>query len=767
MRLPTVVILTLSLLLACSRDPQARKLQFLNSGNSYFQQGKYREATIQYLNAIKIDQRYAEAHYRLAQVYRQQGFGTGAYQELITVSKLQPDNLKAQIDLGNLLLSAKEFKQAQARAEGVLARDLSNVDAHILLANAHAGIKNFEESLREMQTAIQLAPDLPNSYLNMAYLQLNADQAAAAENSFLKALSLEPKAITTRVALGNFYRQQKRWAEAEHQFRQAVQIDPRQPAIYGALAALLNDQGQRAGAEQVLAQAKQAMPNQSAGYCLLGDFYFFLGDLGHALQEYEALFQQHPRDERVEKNYIKLLVLSNRLEEAATLNDKLLKDHERDVDGLILRGQILHAQRRLDQAAISLETAIKWDPENPMAHYSLGLTLISMGSTSRGISELQQATRWQPGMAEAYKALAAVALRTGDMELLRDCADSLIAAQPRSPEGYLLRATASSHSGRISSAEKDLSRAILMAPKDSRPLAAMGQLRSTQKRFTAAAKLFEQALTRNPRDLQALAGLAQIQLTLNNPARAAGRVKQQISKVPDDSGMYQLLGQIYTSMKDYAAAEQAIGKVMELSPNSVDAILMMASVQRARGLVDLAAEFCQRAIEKEPQDARPYVLLGSLRESQGKWQDAQQQYQKALALQPDHATAANNLSYLLIEHGGDLDLALSLAQSARRAMPELANTADTLGWAHFNKGHYGLSVDLIEDAVKASPANPTYRYHLGMAYRKNSEPAEARQQFEHALRLNPQPSQAEQVRKALAETIGNLSSRRSSAEPIP
>ncbi len=72
---------------------------------------------------------------------------------------LQPDNAKAQIALGSLLLAAKQFKLAQDHAQGVLTHDPNNVDAHILLANADAALEDVQQSLTEMQTAIQLAPD--------------------------------------------------------------------------------------------------------------------------------------------------------------------------------------------------------------------------------------------------------------------------------------------------------------------------------------------------------------------------------------------------------------------------------------------------------------------------------------------------------------------------------------------------------------------------------------------------------------------------------
>lgn len=94
-----ILAMCLALMAGCARDPNIRKQKYLASGNSYFDQGKYREASIQYLNAIQIDKSFADAHYRLAQAYSRQGIWAGAYQELLQTTDLQPDNLKAQIEL--------------------------------------------------------------------------------------------------------------------------------------------------------------------------------------------------------------------------------------------------------------------------------------------------------------------------------------------------------------------------------------------------------------------------------------------------------------------------------------------------------------------------------------------------------------------------------------------------------------------------------------------------------------------------------------------
>ena len=105
---------------------------------------KYREAAIQLQNAIQVDPKFAEAHYLLGQSYVKQGLWTGAYQELVRTTEMQPDNLKAQIDLGGLQLAARHFKEGQEKAEFVIQKDPRNMDAHVLLANAYAGLRGPE-----------------------------------------------------------------------------------------------------------------------------------------------------------------------------------------------------------------------------------------------------------------------------------------------------------------------------------------------------------------------------------------------------------------------------------------------------------------------------------------------------------------------------------------------------------------------------------------------------------------------------------------------
>ena len=50
-----------------------------------------------------------------------------------------------------------------------------------------------------------------------------------------------------------------------------------------------------------------------------------------------------------------------------------------------------------------------------------------------------------------------------------------------------------------------------------------------------------------------------------------------------------------------------------------------------------------------------------------------------------------------------------------------------------------------------APDNPNIHFHLGMAYAKTDQPALARQELERVLRINPNYSEAAEVKKQLAQ----------------
>ena len=333
----------------------------------------------------------------------------------------------------------------------------------------------------------------------------------------------------------------------------------------------------------------------------------------------------------------------------------------------------------------------------------------------------------------------------------------MISLRPTAADGYALRAVAEINRKQFMAAEQDARKAIDVAPASSAGYVQLGNLKFAQKRFQEAEANYRQALEREPRSNDALRGLMNTYVARKQIDAAVAAAELQISKAQGNSGFYDLLGTVlFQQKKDLNRAAVALIQAVQLDQNNSDARIKLAQVQTAEGHVDDAIATCQQGIKNNPKDASFYVLLGQLLQSRQDWNGATEAYQKALAIRPENPMASNDLASVMLQSGGNLDVALSLAQTARRGMPDSPNVADTLGWIYYQKGAYRSAVDLLQEALRLgqesnSTDNPRFHYHLGMAYAKSGQTTLARQQLQQALKLNPSSSDAEDARKQLAE----------------
>jgi len=758
-RLLIVLAFSAAFLTACSRDPNVRKQKYYESGQRYFAKGKYREAAIEYRNAIAVDPGFSAAHFRLAATYLKIQDWQQAYSELGRTLELQPDNYKAHSEIANLLIAsgqAGSLKMAQEHTDLLLAKAPSDPETHIAAANLLEREKRFSDAIAECQKAITLAPDRGDFYLKLATLQTQANLPDAAELNYKKAIDLKATALNPHIALAAFYQSRNRYLEAEQQVQQAISSDPKNVDYRAALAKLYMAEGKRTEAEEFLKQVKQQFPDNSVGYRMLGDFYFAIGDLDKAVAEYQSLYHDHAKDLRVEKNYIQLLLMKDRVDEASQVDNRLLKSYPKDADGLVYRGEIQLKQNKPGDAAATLQAAVSANPSMATAHYQLGIALSQTGDPEHAANEWRQATQLNPNLVDPHLALANFALQKRDMSGLEQEATQIIELQPAAPDGYVLRAISLMALRQFPGAEQDCRKAIEVAPQSPVGYLQMGNLRALQGKQSEAETWYKQSLSRNPNSVDALRSLMNLYLTEKQPDKAIAAANAQIALSPNNSGFYDLLGTALVNKRDFGGAETALKKAVELDAHAEDAVLKLAQIQATSGKLDDAIATCNNGLTKDPKQAAFYAVMGSVYEKKHDLENAKSSYQKALDLKHDDPSLSNNLAYLLLETNSNPDLALQLAQTARRAMPESSNVADTLGWAFYQKGVYQSAISMFEEAIKLAathkePENATYHYHLGLAYAKASQPALAKQNFERVLKIDPNYSDADDVRKQLAQ----------------
>jgi tetratricopeptide (TPR) repeat protein len=223
-----------------------------------------------------------------------------------------------------------------------------------------------------------------------------------------------------------------------------------------------------------------------------------------------------------------------------------------------------------------------------------------------------------------------------------------------------------------------------------------------------------------------------------------------IANYPDQSPLYDQLSDVQRATGDLPGALASGEKAMKLNPADNEAIVIYTRALLASGNVDKAIASWQQWTVDHPKDAQAFAVLGTLLESKGDKTQATTYYKKALQIQPEQAVAANNLSYLMMESGQNMDVALTLAQTARRLLPDSPSSADTLAWAYYHKGSFLTARDLIEDTIKISPNNPSLQYHLGMIYLKLDDKTNAVLHLKKASDLEPKGPTGDDARKALA-----------------
>src|SRR5450759_3295139 len=227
-------LLLVVLAAACSRDPKT----YVANGDRYVAAKKYREATIEYRNALQKDPMLGEARMKLADAYAQLGDLANAVRECQRGADLLPNDAAAQLKAGQLLLLAGRYEEARARARKILDKNPKHVEAQILFANALAGVKDLDGAIKELEQAIALDPQRSLSYTNLGAILYTKGNREQAETAFRNAVAMDAKSVNARLALANFLWATDRASDAEGLLKEALALEPNNLLAHRALATL-------------------------------------------------------------------------------------------------------------------------------------------------------------------------------------------------------------------------------------------------------------------------------------------------------------------------------------------------------------------------------------------------------------------------------------------------------------------------------------------------------------------------------------------------
>jgi len=292
-----------------------------------------------------------------------------------------------------------------------------------------------------------------------------------------------------------------------------------------------------------------------------------------------------------------------------------------------------------------------------------------------------------------------------------------------------------------------------MAPNDPSVHLNMAFAYGGLKKFPEAEREFQTALKLNPQFDGAVGEYVAMLFGLNQEAKALQVANQYMLANPNRAAAHFVYASALANAKKYNEAVPEYQKSIELDPKALLPYLQLASVYQLLGKPDDQLAIYQKAQAVAPDNATVIGAIGNAYLARGDMKAAQQAFEKANALAPHDPLLQNNLAWVYAMQGQNLDVALSLAQQAKQALPEQVSINDTLGWIQYKKGNYIIAVGLLSEVVEKMPQSSEYRYHLGMALSAAGQKDRAKEELRKALQMAPPLANddAKQAKDALAK----------------
>ncbi len=187
--------------------------------------------------------------------------------------------------------------------------------------------------------------------------------------------------------------------------------------------------------------------------------------------------------------------------------------------------------------------------------------------------------------------------------------------------------------------------------------------------------------------------------------------------------------------KIWRGAERELKRALELNPTfCLPTRCWDNSTFRRGAFADARREF-EALSKRHAKPVSALTMLGIIAQMEGDNAQALEHFQRAVDLDPRAAIAANNLAWIYAERGEKLDYALQLAQTAVQVMPKAPKRTTRWGGSITSASRPSQPSQAFRQTVALAADNPTYHYHLGLAYLLAEDPDHARQSIERALDL--------------------------------
>ena len=197
-----------------------------NLGVAYSESDKLDKAEEALLQAVQINPRFARAHEILVRIFMQQRKMVSALLHLKLLNRIQPGQLRIQLDIGTMILEMGQADLALHHFESLQRRHPQVIEVNQRIAEAYFKQKDYPKAIVQYEYIIDRAPRSIENYIQLGWILYQTGHVARSIEITRKGLQAAARQnrFTTLayMNLGFYHVLEKMFADAEKWYKKAL-----------------------------------------------------------------------------------------------------------------------------------------------------------------------------------------------------------------------------------------------------------------------------------------------------------------------------------------------------------------------------------------------------------------------------------------------------------------------------------------------------------------------------------------------------------------
>jgi len=205
---------------------------------------------------------------------------------------------------------------------------------------------------------------------------------------------------------------------------------------------------------------------------------------------------------------------------------------------------------------------------------------------------------------------------------------------------------------------------------------------------------------------------------------------------PRSAPAARILGGELVAMGQLDLADGLFHQGLHFTPGDVQLLDQEGDLLLTRGRPDQAATYFHKAVASDPDYAYPHLRLGLIAEDHGDLAGAGAEFLNGLKIAPDDSGLLGETG-ILAGKEGQPDQAAAFLEQALKSGFDPGRGQLYWGIALAQQGKMDAAIAHWRTGLTADPNMPELHLNLGLGLKAEGKTAEAREEFEQALRLRP------------------------------